>query len=195
MTEPTLQFQAPPEFNSTSAPKVQPEATATTGSAPSPEAELPDWARSELERARNDAAKYRTRAREFADDGEYERAKEALKRVTELEEAQKSEAQKLQDQLAAAQKERDNAAADALRMRVAVKHGVKHDDLDLLGSGSEEEIDARAQRLVSYYPKTLGAPTPGKPVEQLHPGAAPKEEMTPEEETWQKLFGPATTGK
>jgi hypothetical protein len=41
-------------------------------------------------------------------------------------------------------------------MRVAVKHGVRHDDLDLLGSGSEEEIDARAAAARRVLPEDPG---------------------------------------
>jgi hypothetical protein len=173
MTEPT------PPVDPTPADPAPPED-------PKPESLSAEQLRAALDEARRDAAKHRTRNKEL---------EPLAKKAQELEDAQKSEQQRLTDQLAAAQKERADAQADALRMRVAVKHGVRHDDLDLLGSGSEEEIDARAQRLVAYYPKTAtGQPTPGRPVEQMRPGAAPAEELSEEDATWQRLFG-APTGK
>jgi hypothetical protein len=171
--------------------------------------EIPPWERDGQPFDAERAWKRQQRIQQDLKQAQHERDQARIK-AEEYERAKLSEQERLQKDLAAAQAERDKHAAEAMRVRIALQHKIDAEDIDLLGSGSEEEMTARAlrvaaknaaasktpgQRLVAYYPKTPGQPVPGKPVEQLHPGAAPKEEVSPEEETWQALFGPATTGK
>lgn len=72
---------------------------------------------------------------------------DAAKRLAEFEESQKTEAQKIADRAAAAERERDEAKADGLRYKAAAKHGVDEDHFDLLGTGDEETIAGRAERV------------------------------------------------
>lgn len=72
----------------------------------------------------------------------------AAKRLAELEEANKSEAQKMADRAASAEAERDAARVEMLRFRVAAKHGISEEDADLFLTGSDEEtLTKQAKRL------------------------------------------------
>lgn len=81
------------------------------------------------------------------------RAKEnadARKRLDELEAKNKSEVEKATDARTAAEAERDAARAEALRLRVAAKHGISETDADLFLTGTDEDtLTAQAQRLVA----------------------------------------------
>lgn len=45
------------------------------------------------------------------------------------------------------QRERDDAQAELAKARAALKHGLTDEDLELLGSGTAEEIETRAAKL------------------------------------------------
>jgi hypothetical protein len=107
-----------------------------------------------------------------------------LNEYNALVEASKTEAQRTQEALAATQRERDDAAAEALRLRIAVRHGITEDDFDLLGSGTPEQVEARAQKIAAknaaaaqaLTPPTVvvpPVPTARRPAEQLPGGATP----------------------
>jgi len=93
-------------------------------------------------------------------------------KATEYETAQMTEAEKAAAALAEAQKTAETSTTEVLRLRALVKHGLDEEDLDLLGSGTAEEIDARAARLAarSSAPKT---PAGRKPQERLRGGGDP----------------------
>lgn len=74
-------------------------------------------------------------------------AEAARLKVKEFEDAQKSDLDRLTDEVAAEKDRADNAEAELARLRAALKHGLEEDDLDLLGNGTAEEIEARAERL------------------------------------------------
>jgi hypothetical protein len=96
--------------------------------------------------------------------------------LQEREDAEKSEAQKIADRAAAAEK----AAADAKRAllieRATRKHSLPEDVVEFLTGDTEEEIEAKAARLASLgAPKKDGEETPpadlpGKPKADLVPG-------------------------
>lgn len=79
------------------------------------------------------------------------RAKEnsdAAKRLAEIEEAGKTELEKATGRVTAAETERDDARAEALRLRIAVEHGIGLEDADLFLTGRDEEsLRAQAKRL------------------------------------------------
>jgi chemotaxis protein histidine kinase CheA len=130
---------------------------------------------------------------------------EAARRLQELEDAQKTEAQRLADRQAAIERERDEARSEGLRYKAAAKHGVGEDYFDLLGTGDEEAINARAERVGSLLKLTTeneqlkaelealraGKPAPvgGRPVPALKPGATPENAQTEDDVLYSSLFG------
>jgi len=133
---------------------------------------------------------------------------EAASRLQELEDAQKSEAQRLADATARAQREAEEAKADALRYRVAAAHQVGEDYFDLLGSGDEETLNGRGERLSDLIAakneneqlKTQiaelqaqiadgRAPMPlSRPVASLRPGATPTAQESSADADYYALF-------
>lgn len=92
-----------------------------------------------VEKLRKENAKYRTEAKANAD---------AAKRLAEIEEAQKTEAQKAADRLAEAEKAAEDAKREALKFKVAAKFQISDDDADLFLTGSDEEtLTKQAERL------------------------------------------------
>lgn len=127
--------------------------------------DLPSWAREAIAKANREAAQYRTKVREY-------------------ETAQMSEAEKAAARLADAEKTAAEAASEAIRYRMAMRHGLSEEDLDLLGTGTEEQIEARAKRLADR--SGARPPSTRKPSERLRPGAA-EPEREPEETDIRKL--------
>jgi len=92
-----------------------------------------------VKKLRAEAAKYRTEAKANA---------EAAAELAKIEEANKTEAQKSADALAAAQRDAQNAKAEALRFRIASKFQVNDEDADLFLTGTDEEtLTKQAERL------------------------------------------------
>lgn len=92
-----------------------------------------------VKKLRDEAAKYRTEARTNS---------EAAKRLSEMEEASKTEAQKQADRLAAAEHEAQAAKAEMLRYRIAARFQVSDEDAELFLTGTDEgTITKQAQRL------------------------------------------------
>lgn len=113
-----------------------------------PEQETPPDLSAEVDKWKALARKNESRAKENA---------EKAKKFDELEEANKSEQQKLQDQLAAAQKALADAETGRLRASIAAKHGVPE---GLLSGGDEEALEASAQALLQFRGNVPKAPTP-----------------------------------
>jgi hypothetical protein len=156
--DPTPEFKAEPVKNDPAPTTVDTGAKFTQA----------DIDRIVTERVRKEQAK-------FTDYGDLKKKAAEFDKAAE---AQKSEAQKLADKLAEAEKSvaaRDTALS---RMIAATTHGIPVDLIDMLGVGSPEEIDARAKLLAEKLaPAVPGTPQPnaipGRPVESLRPGAAP----------------------
>lgn len=178
--------------------EATPEATPETPAIPAPEAAapetpqatpeqdestLPQWARDRLTKANREAAGYRTQVREL---------EPLAQKAQEAEEAQKTEQQRLTEQLSRAQQDAASAQAETVRYRVAATHGIGADDFDLLGSGTEEEIEARAVKIAAKNAAALAAgkaPGSERPVEQLRPGATPGEPQSDDDVVYTSLFG------
>ena len=79
------------------------------------------------------------------------RAKEnaqAAKRLSEIEEANKSEAEKSADRIRALEEQLATAERSSLRFKVASKYGIGDEDADLFLTGSDEEtLMKQAERL------------------------------------------------
>lgn len=123
----------------------------------------PDAARKEIEKLRRENASWRTK---------YNDAKPVLEQFKQLEEASKTDLQRHEERAVTAEKERDELRTNLARMTAATKHSIPADLVDLLGSGSEEDIEARAELLAKKLQATAPASN-GRPVESLRPGAAP----------------------
>lgn len=63
--------------------------------------------------------------------------------------ATKTDQQRLEDAANAARTELQTAKSEAARLRVAVKHQIAEEDFELLGEGTEEQLTARAERIVA----------------------------------------------
>lgn len=151
-------------------PTENAEAPVATDSTPAPTETVDFW--------KQKAREQEKRAKENA---------EAAKRLAEFEESQKTEAQKIADRAAAAERARDEALADGLRYKAAAKHGIDEDHFDLLGSGDEEAISGRAERIgnllklrtenealkaeVEALKQGKPAPASARPTAALRPGA------------------------
>lgn len=166
-------------------PAVAPEAT-TEQPAEQDHNSLPQWARDAITKANREAASYRTQVNEL---------KPKAEQFTALEEASKSEAQRLAEAAQTAQRDAETARAEAIRYKAAATHGISADYFDLLGSGTEDEINARAEKIAALAAAqaaaTQTAPPPAtRPVEQLRPGATPAGAESEDDVILAKLFGP-----
>lgn len=146
----------------------------TTPEETAPEAETPDEpfdaerAKAKIEKANREAAALRARLKE---------AEPYIARARELEEAQKTEQQRLAEQLAEAQKTAAERTTEALRLRIALKHGISDDDAETFLTGATEELMMRqAERLAAMRGPSVPAASGRTPVEALRPGALPNPE-------------------
>jgi hypothetical protein len=175
------------EQQTTTAPEATPVAPAEpTESTEQNQNDLPQWARDAITKANKEAANYRTQVAELKPKAEQFKA---------LEEASKSEAQRLAEAAEAAKRDAETARAEAIRYKAAATHGISADHFDLLGSGSEEEITARAEKIASLVAAQAAAtqtvtPPATRPVEQLRPGATPAGSESEDDVILAKLFGP-----
>ncbi len=130
------------------------EATATEAeAAPEQQAEQPK-PNETVEFWREQAKKQEKRAKENAD---------AAKRLSEIEEASKSEAERTAERLAAAEKAADEARREALRFKIAAKYQVNDDDADLFLTGSDEETLTRQAERLAQRREEDGKPRAPKP--------------------------------
>lgn len=80
------------------------------------------------------------------------RAKEnfsAVEELQKLKDAEKSDLQRAVDAAEAAQNELASTKAEAARLRIAAKHGIGEDHLDLLVGSDETELEAKAAKLAA----------------------------------------------
>lgn len=147
------------------------EATGETGEATAPEAPEADEQQAKtfnaeyVEKLRKESAKYRTEAKANAD---------AAKRLAEIEESQKSEAEKAAERLRVAEQAAVEAEAKVLRRDIALEHSLTREDAALLDTITDEDaMRALAERLKPSEEPT--GPRPPKPdANQGRSGSAPK---------------------
>lgn len=132
--------------------------------------------------AQADADKWKTYARKHERE-----AKAALKRLKELEDADKTEVQKATDKLTDAEKRAESAELRALRLEVAASKGLTPGQAKRLVGTTQEDLEADADELLeSFKPDDKSSKGPGgKPRENLRGGNEPDEE--PEETDPRKL--------
>lgn len=112
---------------------------------PTPPIEQTDW--------KSEARKWEDRAKEN---------KDAADRLATLEAASKVEAETYNESLKQATKDAESARTDALRLRIALTHGVSTEDAELFLTASDEEtLTKQAQRLAARAATPPAPPTPG----------------------------------
>lgn len=156
-------MSTPPE------PTPSPSPAPAAPAAPKPSAEPPQPAAQPAETDwKAEARKWEARAKEN---------NQAAKKLADLEEANKTEAQKLADRASKAEQTAAAAQAEALRWRIATKHGIGDEDAETFLTGTSEEVLTRqAERLVALRTPQQPAAAGGQqrtPVEALRPGALP----------------------
>jgi hypothetical protein len=123
-----------------------------------------------LEKARREAARYREKLREVEPV-----AQKALE-AEEAREARDAEFKAAVERAEAAERRATEQEAALYRMDLAVQYGIPRDDINLIGSGSREEMEAAATRLGALFATSDKTPAPpsNRPVEGLRPGALPE---------------------
>lgn len=98
------------------------------------------------------------------------------KKAQEAEEANKTEIQKAVERAQVAENARAELEIGFTKLELAVQFGIPVDDIDLIGSGTRDEMEVRAKRLATLNAAARkAAPPPSeRPVEGLRPGAAPE---------------------
>lgn len=107
-----------------------------------------------VDKLRKEAAKYRTEAKANSD---------AAKRLAEIEDAQKSEAEKAAERIKQLESEAQSARTEALRFKVASKYGVSDEDADLFLTGSDEDTLTRQAERLAARNEEAGKPRQPKP--------------------------------
>lgn len=89
--------------------------------------------------------------------------KAKAQRLDEIEDAQKSEAQRAAERIAELEAQANEAKRDALRFKVASKHGISDEDAELFLTASDEEtLTKQAERLAAHR-EDAGKPRQPKP--------------------------------
>jgi hypothetical protein len=105
--------------------------------------------------------------------------KPAADRLKEIEDQQKSELEKANELLAQLEVKAAKAETEALRYRIATRHGISDEDAEIFLTGSDEEsISKQAERLVSLQgERQLAEQQKPDPSQGARPGAVknPKE--------------------
>jgi len=131
-----------------------------------------------VDKLRKESAKYRTEARANA---------EAARRLSEIEQSQKSDQQKADDRIKDLEAKFAAAEARALRAEIANAHGISAEDRDLFLTGTDEEtLTAQAKRL-SERESSRKKQGNRVPQEGRNPSAPPSEERA----AVRSLFGGA----
>lgn len=163
------QAPAPPAATSSASP-AQP---AGGGGQP----EVTDW--------EAEAAKWKSLARRhegkhldalgFKSKDEIDQLRQAAQKYGEFEETQKSEIQKATERAQTFEQQLADERSQNARLLAAATHNIPPELIELLGSGTAEEIGARAEVLAERLKAAAPAPAPtsARPVESLTPGAAP----------------------
>ena len=161
----------------------EPVAPAENGDAPVEEdkpSKTPEQYEEELSKVRREAHNLRTKLRE---------AEPLAKRAQAADEAAKSTEQRAMERAQEAEKREAETLERYQRLELAVQYHIEHEDVDLIGSGSLEEMEARAQRVARLNAAASKAnpPPTNQPVEGLRPGASPEPARPPDDsypESW-----------
>lgn len=109
-----------------------------------------------------------------------EKAKPAVARVKELEDASKSEAQKLAEDRDTHKGRADKAEAQLMRLTVGLEKGLTPAQAKRLVGTTKEELEADADELLASFGSKDASPTTTRPRETLRGGGDPTEEPAPD---------------
>jgi len=109
----------------------------------------------------------------FKSKDEIDQLRQAAQKYAEFEDTQKSELQRATERAQGFEQQLADLQATNARLMAAATHSIPPDLIDLLGSGSADEINARAEALAERLKAAApAAPAQQRPVEALTPGAA-----------------------
>lgn len=97
---------------------------------------------------------------------------EAANKWREFEASQKSEYEKLADELAKFKSEAEQASAKVLRYEVATEKGIPAEALDLLTGSSREDLEAAADKLIALIADQNKPSAPKPDMNQGKPASA-----------------------
>lgn len=138
--------------------EATPEGGNTSGETPAADEFKPITSQEDFEKALGKRLE-----RERAKYADYADLKSKAARLDELEEANKTEQQKLADRLAEAEKSAERARTEALRFKIASKFGVSDEDADLFLTGTDEETLTRQAERLAARSDEAGKPRAPKP--------------------------------
>lgn len=110
----------------------------------------------------------------FKSKDEIDQLRQAAQKYAEFEDTQKTELQRATERAQSVEQQLADLQATNARLMAAATHNIPPDLIDLLGSGSADEINARAEALAERLKAAAPAVAPAqqRPVEALTPGAA-----------------------
>ncbi|MFD5221349.1 hypothetical protein ACFWMH_27290 [Streptomyces tendae] len=110
----------------------------------------------------------------FKSKDEIDQLRQSAQKYAEFEDTQKSELQRATERTQTVEQQLAEMRSTNARLMAAATHNIPPDLIDLLGSGSDEEINARAEVLAERLKASAPTPSPTsqRPVEALTPGAA-----------------------
>ncbi|GHD70153.1 hypothetical protein GCM10010317_076850 [Streptomyces mirabilis] len=177
-----------------SPPPQQQAAPARQSAVEPPKAEATDW--------ESEATKWKALSRQhenkhlaalgFKSKDEIDQLRQAAQKYTEFEDAQKSEIQKANERAQTFEQQLADERAQNTRLLAAATHNIPPELIELLGSGTADEINSRAEVLAERLRATAPAPAPvsSRPVESLTPGAAPSSAAPVDPDAWiRKMAG------
>lgn len=110
----------------------------------------------------------------FKSKDEIDQLRQAAQKYSEFEDTQKTELQRATERAQTVEQQLAELRSTNARLMAAATHNIPPDLIDLLGSGSDDEINARAEVLAERLKAAAptAPPTSPRPVEALTPGAA-----------------------
>lgn len=97
---------------------------------------------------------------------ERESFREAAAKWKEYEDSQKTESQRTEEKL----KEMDALRQENQALKLVAQYGIKAEDIELLGGGSLEDMEARAKRVAALYGGAHQPPPNKRPYENYSSG-------------------------
>ncbi|MFD9276927.1 hypothetical protein ACFWD7_06490 [Streptomyces mirabilis] len=158
-------------------PPQQQAAPARQSASEPPKPEVTDW--------ESEATKWKALSRQhenkhlaalgFKSKDEIDQLRQAAQKYSEFEDAQKSEMQKANERAQTFEQQLADERAQNARLLAAATHNIPPELIELLGGGTSDEINSRAQVLAERLKAAAPTPAPAssRPVESLTPGAAP----------------------